>query len=75
VFFRGEALVFVADFGFLAERARIDDPALTPYYADTGFGLTGRDRIAALRPLVRGYTIVLGGPSRLPSIRRCRGYR
>jgi hypothetical protein len=27
VFFRGEALVFVADFGFLAERARIDDLA------------------------------------------------
>jgi hypothetical protein len=27
VFFRGEAVVFVADFGFLAERARIDDLA------------------------------------------------
>jgi len=62
VFFRGEAVVFVADFGFLAERARIDDLALTLYYADTGFGLTGRDRIAALRPLVRGYTIGLGSP-------------
>jgi Ser/Thr protein kinase RdoA (MazF antagonist) len=62
VFFRGEALVFVADFGFLAERVRIDDLALTLYYADTEFGLTGRDRIAALRPLVRGYTIGLGSP-------------
>ena len=62
VFFRGEAVVFAADFGFLAERARIDDLALTLYYADTGFGLTGRDRIAALRPLVRGYTVGLGSP-------------
>ena len=35
---------------------------LTLYYADTEFGLTSRDRIAALRPLVRGYTIGLGSP-------------
>ena len=39
MFFRGEALVFVADFGFLAERFRIDDLARTLYYADTEFGL------------------------------------
>ena len=62
VFFRGEAPVFVADFGFMAHRARIDDLALTLYYADTEFGLTGRDRIAALRPLVRAYTMGLGSP-------------
>ena len=53
----------------------IDDLALTLYYADTGFGLTGRDRIAAQRPLVRGYTVGLGSPLRLPGIRRCLGYR
>jgi homoserine kinase type II len=29
VFFRGEDLVFVADFGFMAERSRIEDLALT----------------------------------------------
>jgi Ser/Thr protein kinase RdoA (MazF antagonist) len=61
VFFRSEDPVFVADFGFMSERARIDDLALTLYYADTEFGLTGRDRIAALRPLVRAYTSGLGG--------------
>jgi homoserine kinase type II len=62
VFFRGEDPVFVADFGFMADRARLDDLALTLYYAGTGFGLTGADRIAALRPLVRAYTSGLGGP-------------
>jgi homoserine kinase type II len=60
VFFRGEDPVSVADFGFMAERARLDDLALTLYYADTQFGLTGADRIAALRPLVRAYTSGLG---------------
>lgn len=39
VFFRGQDPVFVADFGFMAERARVDDLALTLYYADTEFGL------------------------------------
>jgi homoserine kinase type II len=62
VFFRGEDPVFVADFGFLAQRARLDDLALTLYYADTRFGLTGADRIAALRPLVHAYTRGLGNP-------------
>jgi len=57
VFFRGQSLVFVADFGFMAERARIDDLALTLYYADTQAGLAGsKVRIAALRPLVHAYT-------------------
>ncbi|HEY5990831.1 MAG TPA: phosphotransferase [Streptosporangiaceae bacterium] len=63
VFFRGEDPVFVADFAFMAERARIDDLALTLYYADTEFGLTtSRDRIAALRPLVRAYVSGLANP-------------
>lgn len=63
VFFRGDDLVFVADFSFMAERDRIDDLALTLYYADTEFGLaTSRDRIAALRPLTRAYARGLGNP-------------
>ena len=63
VFFRGQDPVFVADFGFMAERARIDDLALTLYYADTEFSLaTSQDRIAALQPLVRAYASGLGSP-------------
>jgi len=63
VFFRGEDPVFVADFSFMAERARIDDLALTLYYADTEFGLTSsRERTAALRPLVRAYASGLDHP-------------
>jgi Ser/Thr protein kinase RdoA (MazF antagonist) len=63
VFFRGDDLVFVADFSFMADRTRIDDLALTLYYADTELGLTGGpDRIAALRPMVRAYASGLGGP-------------
>jgi Ser/Thr protein kinase RdoA (MazF antagonist) len=63
VFFRGENPAFVADFGFTAERARIDDLALTLYYADTEFGLvTSQDRIAALRPLVHAYASGLSTP-------------
>jgi Ser/Thr protein kinase RdoA (MazF antagonist) len=63
VFFRGQDPAFVADFGFIAERARIDDVALTLYYADTQFGLaTSQHRIAALRPLVHAYASGLGTP-------------
>jgi len=63
VFFHRDTPVFVADFSFMAERARIDDLALTLYYADTGFGLTRTsDRIAALQPLVRAYASGLGHP-------------
>ena len=63
VFFRSESLVFVADFGFMAERARIDDLALTLYYADIELGLSGTsDRIAALRPLVHAYASGLDHP-------------
>jgi Ser/Thr protein kinase RdoA (MazF antagonist) len=63
VFFQGETLVFVADFSFMAERARIDDLALTLYYADTEAHLTtSLDRIAALRPLVHRYAGGLSNP-------------
>jgi len=63
VFFRGEDPVFIADFSFMAERARVDDLALTLYYADTELGLTGsRDRVAALRPLVSAYASGLDHP-------------
>jgi hypothetical protein len=54
---------FVADFAIMADRARIDDLALTLYYADTELGLTAsHDRIAALQPLVRAYASGLGTP-------------
>jgi len=63
VFFHGQTPVFVADFAFMADRARIDDLALTLYYADTELGLTtSHDRIAALQPLVRAYASGLGTP-------------
>jgi homoserine kinase type II len=63
VFSCGEDPVFVADFSFMAERARVDDLALTLYYADTELGLTGRrDRVAVLRPLVSAYAGGLDHP-------------
>jgi Ser/Thr protein kinase RdoA (MazF antagonist) len=63
VFFQDETPVFVADFSFMAERARIDDMALTRYYADTELGqTTSGDRIAALQPLVRAYVSGLDVP-------------
>jgi homoserine kinase type II len=63
VFFRGGEPVFVADFSFMAERARIDDPALTLYYADTELSLTSSsDRMAALQPLMRAYASGLDHP-------------
>lgn len=56
VYFRGEEPVLVADFDFMGERARIDDLALTLYFADCELGLRDADeRIAALRPLVEAY--------------------
>ena len=56
VFFAGDRLVLVADFDFIGERTRIDDLALTLYFADCAFGRTDTvDRIAALVPLVEAY--------------------
>jgi hypothetical protein len=66
--------VFVADFGFMAERARIDDLALTLYYADTHFALAAsQDRIAALRPLVHAYASGSAHHSPAPNGRHCPG--
>jgi Ser/Thr protein kinase RdoA (MazF antagonist) len=63
VYFRGEDLVSVADFDFMGERTRIDDLALTLYFADCQFGHTDTaSRIAALRPLVAAYASGLDVP-------------
>lgn len=63
VFFHREDPVFVADFGFMAERTRVDDLALTLYYIDSELGLAdSQDRIAALRPLVQAYASGLDNP-------------
>ena len=63
IFSRRRSPVFAANFGFMAERARIDDLALTLYYADTELGPpTSQDRIAALQPLVLAYASGLGHP-------------
>lgn len=56
VLFAGDRLVLVADFDFMAERARIDDLALTLYFADLHRPLRhGDDRIATLRSFVDAY--------------------
>lgn len=57
VFFRDHRVVLVADFDFMGERARVDDLALTLYFADSTFGHpddNGR-RIVQLRRLVDAY--------------------
>ncbi len=57
VFLRGERIVHVADFDFMGERARIDDLALTLYFADLQHPvrLDRDERIAALRALTDAY--------------------
>jgi Ser/Thr protein kinase RdoA (MazF antagonist) len=64
VLFRGERVVLVADLDFMGERARIDDLALTLYFADAGFGRDEADesRLARLRRLVDAYASGLDGP-------------
>lgn len=63
VFFRGERLVAVADFDFLAVRPRLDDLALTLYFADSHLGLDAwRERIEPLRMLVASYDLALDHP-------------
>jgi hypothetical protein len=55
--------VFIATSASWPNGPRIDDLALTLYYADTEFGLaTSQDRIAALPPLVRAYASGLDNP-------------
>ncbi|MBM7786152.1 Ser/Thr protein kinase RdoA (MazF antagonist) [Tenggerimyces flavus] len=63
VFFRGERLVAVADFDFLAVRPRLDDLALTLYFADSHLGLdTWRERMTPLRMLVESYDVAQDHP-------------
>lgn len=57
VLFRGEAVVLVADLDFMAERLRIDDLALTLFFANSTIGgdrLSG-ERIYQMRALVDAY--------------------
>lgn len=68
VYFRGQTLVAVTDFDFLARRPRVDDLALLLYFADEQpffEGVPERDdeaRIDALRPLVDAYVRGLSTP-------------
>jgi Ser/Thr protein kinase RdoA (MazF antagonist) len=64
VLFRDERVVLVADFDFMGEQARIDDLALTLYFADAGFGHDEADgsRLARLRRLVDAYASGLDQP-------------
>lgn len=64
VMFRDERVVLVADFDFMGERARIDDLALTLYFADAGFGREEAEerRLVRLRRLVDAYAGGLDEP-------------
>ena len=64
VLFRGDRVALVADFDFIGERARIDDLALTLYFADAGFGHDEADgsRLVRLRRLVDAYASGLDQP-------------
>jgi Ser/Thr protein kinase RdoA (MazF antagonist) len=57
VLFRNGEIVLVLDLDFMGERARIDDLALTLYYANStlGAGYNSPERIATLRELVDSY--------------------
>ncbi len=62
VFFRDNDVALVADFDFLGERARIDDLALTLYYAHVAFSenFPSNDAPQRLRGLVDAYERGLG---------------
>ncbi|GAA5028458.1 phosphotransferase enzyme family protein [Actinopolymorpha pittospori] len=63
VFFRGDQVVMVADFDFMGERARVDDLALTLYFADLAPPLLDIDaRAGNLRALVDAYETGLDAP-------------
>ena len=64
VLFRGERVVLVADLDFMGERARIDDLALTMYFADATFGdgEAAERRLVRLRRLVEAYASGLDQP-------------
>lgn len=60
----GWSMVLVTDFDFMGERARIDDLALTLYYANSTFSEdpVSADRISRLRRLVDAYDRGLDDP-------------
>jgi Ser/Thr protein kinase RdoA (MazF antagonist) len=64
VLFREGRVVLVADFDFMGERARIDDLALTLYYANSAFvdDHASDDRLRQLRTLVNAYDSGLDEP-------------
>ena len=64
VLFLGDELVLVADFDFIGVRPRIDDLALTLYYANSEFDgdRLSADRVARLRRLVDAYDSGLSEP-------------
>jgi Ser/Thr protein kinase RdoA (MazF antagonist) len=65
VLFSNDALAFVTDFDFAGMRNRIDDVALTLYFADAQFMLFdpfAGDRIKQLRRMLRAYDEALDRP-------------
>lgn len=63
VFFRGDEVVLVADFDFMGERARVDDLALTLYFADLEPPFLDRDaRAGNVRTLLDAYETGLDEP-------------
>ncbi len=64
VLFAGDQLVLVADFDFMGVRPRIDDLALTLYYANSEFAgdRLSDDRIRQLSSLVKAYDRGLATP-------------
>ncbi len=65
VLFRGDRVALIADFDFMGERTRVDDLALTLYFADSAFGHSEADscRLVRLRQLVDAYDRGLDGLS------------
>lgn len=55
VFFRDGRVVFVSDFEFMGERARIDDLALTLYFFDCSNEPVSEKRLSRLRNLIDRY--------------------
>jgi homoserine kinase type II len=57
VLFHGPDIVLILDLDFMGERPRIDDVALTLYYANStlGAGYNDPERIATLKHLVDSY--------------------
>jgi Ser/Thr protein kinase RdoA (MazF antagonist) len=63
VLFRGGHIVLVTDFDFMGERTRVDDLALTLYFADSSLGhQDDGSRLARLQRLVDAYDSGLGNP-------------